>query len=176
MQFAVFVDGAAVHGTVAEQRGQIDFEKLRSIYLDRGDGLAVFNYFNVAVVEDNGSILMRPLLDRLDYIGWRMDVIETDRQIADGIRRSRQTILTSMTVKMMEAAARQAEEIVLFSGDEAMAPAVRAVQRLGARVTVVFPTNGCSDVLRRAADLHEQFPVGIVKQGTRDSVHHGTGK
>jgi len=129
MQFAVFVDGAAVHGTVAEQRGQIDFEKLRSIYLDRGDGLAVFNYFNVAVVEDNGSILMRPLLDRLDYIGWRMDVIETDRQIADGIRRSRQTILTSMTVKMMEAAARRGDRPFLRRRGHGPGRASRAAAR-----------------------------------------------
>ena len=95
-------------------------------------------------------------MDWLDYNGFRL-VTKPAREYTDaqGRKRWRGDMDVEIAVDMLEMAA-HADHLVLFSGDGDFRVLVEAVQRRGARVTVVSTVKSqppmASDDLRRQAD------------------------
>src|ERR1700733_12308153 len=152
-RIALFIDGANLYSAAKGLGFDIDYKKLLAEFRTRG--VLVRAYYYTALVENDDYSPIRPLVDWLDYNGFSV-VTKQARQFTDsqGRKRWRGDMDVEIAVDMMEMSA-CADHLVLFSGDGDFRAAA-AVQRRGARVTVVSTVKSqppmASDDLRRQAD------------------------
>jgi uncharacterized LabA/DUF88 family protein len=153
-RLALFIDGANLYSASKGLGFDIDYRKLLDEFRKRG--VLVRAYYYTAIAEDQEYTPIKPLVDWLDYNGYRL-VTKPAREYVDaqGRKRFRGDMDVEIAVDMMEAAS-YADHMVLFSGDGDFRALVEAVQRKGARVTVVSTIKSqpgsISDDLRRQAD------------------------
>jgi uncharacterized LabA/DUF88 family protein len=153
-RLALFIDGANLYSAAKGLGFDIDYRKLLDEFRKRG--VLIRAYYYTALVEDEEYSPIRPLVDWLDYNGYSL-VTKPAREYTDaqGRKRWRGDMDVEIAVDMMEMAG-HADHMVLFSGDGDFRKLVEAVQRRGARVTVVSTVKSqppmVSDDLRRQAD------------------------
>ena len=153
-RIALFIDGANLHSAAKALGFDIDYRRLLALFAAKGQLLRAYYY--TAVMEEQDYSPLRPLVDWLDYNGFRL-VTKPAREYTDaqGRKRWRGDMDVEIAVDMLEMAA-HADHLVLFSGDGDFRCLVEAVQRKGARVTVVSTVKSqppmASDDLRRQAD------------------------
>jgi uncharacterized LabA/DUF88 family protein len=153
-RLALFIDGSNLYSTAKGLGFDIDYRKLLEEFRKRGVLVRAFYY--TALVEDQEYTPIRPLVDWLDYNGYRL-VTKPAREYTDshGRKRWRGDMDVEIAVDMMQAA-ETCDHLVLFSGDGDFRYVVEAVQRKGARVTVISTVKSqppmASDELRRQAD------------------------
>jgi len=153
-KLALFIDGANLYSASKALGFDIDYRKLLDEFGKRG--VLIRAYYYTALVEDQDYTPIRPLVDWLDYNGFRL-VTKPAREFVDsqGRKRWRGDMDVEIAVDMMEAAA-YADHLVLFSGDGDFRRLVEAVQRRGPRVTVISTVKSqppmAADDLRRQAD------------------------
>ena len=153
-RLALFIDGANLYSAAKALGFDIDYRKLLEEFRKRS--VLVRAYYYTALVENEDYSPIRPLVDWLDYNGYRL-VTKPAREYVDaqGRKRWRGDMDVEIAVDMMEMAD-SCDHLVLFSGDGDFRRAVEAVQRKGARVTVVSTVKSqppmVSDELRRQAD------------------------
>ena len=153
-RLALFIDGANLYSAAKGLGFDIDYRKLLEEFRKRG--VLVRAYYYTALVEDQEYSPIRPLVDWLDYNGFRL-VTKPAREYTDaqGRKRWRGDMDVEIAVDMMEMAA-HADHLVLFSGDGDFRSLVEAVQRRGVRVTVISTIASqppmIADELRRQAD------------------------
>jgi uncharacterized LabA/DUF88 family protein len=151
---AMFVDGSNLYAAAKSLDFDIDYRQLLQWVAERGR-LVRASYYTTLVENDDYSPL-RPLVDWLDYNGYRM-VTKTVKEYTDhsGRKRYRGSVDVDLAVDMVELAA-STDHLLLFSGDGDFCRAVAAAQARGARVTVISTiesgTPSISDDLRRQAD------------------------
>jgi uncharacterized LabA/DUF88 family protein len=151
---ALFIDGANLYSAARSLGFDIDYRRLLKVFREKGR--LVRAYYYTALVEDQEYSPIRPLVDWLDYNGYRL-VTKPAREYIDsqGRKRWRGDMDVEIAVDMMEMAG-PADHLVLFSGDGDFRRLVEAVQRKGCRVTVVSTVKStppmASDDLRRQAD------------------------
>src|SRR5258708_3264156 len=154
-RLALFIDGANLYSAAKGLGFDIDYRKLLEEFRKRG--VLVRAYYYTALVEQEEYSPIRPLVDWLDYNGYRL-VTKAAREYTDsqGRKRWRGDMDVEIAVDMMEMAAASADHLVLFSGDGDFRALVEAVHRRGARGTVVSTGKSqppmASDDLRRHAD------------------------
>jgi uncharacterized LabA/DUF88 family protein len=156
-RIALFIDGVNSHVTARELGFDIDYRKLYNLFAKQACLVRAFYYTPLYEEQQNFSPL-RPLIDWLDYNGYSM-VTRTVRDYgpSEGAARpvKRQNMDLEIAVDMLEAS-RYLTHVVLFSGSGQFSRLVAAVQRQGARVTVVSTVRTqppmISDELRRQAD------------------------
>ncbi len=150
----VFIDGANLYATARGLDFDIDYKKLLSMF-QKGCNLVRAYYYTV-LIEDQEYSPIRPLVDWLDYNGYTL-VTKPAKDFTDstGRRRIRNSIDVDLAVDMLEIADK-VDHIILFSGDGGYRRLIEAVQRRGARVTVISTvannTATIADELRRQAD------------------------
>jgi len=150
----VFIDGANLYATARGLDFDIDYKKLLTMF-QKGCNLVRAYYYTV-LIEDQEYSPIRPLVDWLDYNGYTL-VTKPAKDFTDstGRRRIRNSIDVDLAVDMLEIADK-VDHIVLFSGDGGYRRLIEAVQRRGARVTVISTvannTTTIADELRRQAD------------------------
>lgn len=150
----VFIDGANLYATARGLDFDIDYKRLLALFRD-GSNLVRAYYYTV-LIEDQEYSPIRPLVDWLDYNGYTL-VTKPAKDFTDssGRRRIRSSIDVDLAVDMLEIADR-VDHVLLFSGDGGYRRLIEAVQRRGAKVTVVSTTAGntasVADELRRQAD------------------------
>ena len=153
-RLAVLIDGANLYAASRLLDFEVDFRLLRQEFSRRGK-LVRIGYYN-SVLEGEEFTPLRPLLDWLDYNGFRV-VTRPMREVveAPGRRRVKGNLEVHIAVEAMEIADR-VDHIVLFAGDGDFRPLLAALQRRGVRVTVVSTIRSqpalVSDDLRRQAD------------------------
>jgi uncharacterized LabA/DUF88 family protein len=153
-RIALFIDGSNLYSAAKSLGFDVDYRKLLEEFRRRG--VLIRAYYYTALAEDEEYSPIRPLVDWLDYNGYRL-VTKAARQYTDsqGRKRWRGDMDVEIAVDMMEMSA-SADHMVLFSGDGDFQALVAAVQRRGARVTVVSTLKSqppmASDDLRRQAD------------------------
>jgi len=153
-RLALFIDGANLYSASKGLGFDIDYRKLLEEFRQRG--VLIRAYYYTALVEDQEYSPIRPLVDWLDYNGFRL-VTKSAREFTDsqGRKRWRGDMDVEIAVDMLEMA-EHADHLVLFSGDGDFRVLVEAAQRKGARVTVVSTMKSqppmASDDLRRTAD------------------------
>lgn len=146
---AVFFDGDTLQQKQLLFR--LDWAKVPSSPINGEPNDVITLTYSIIETFRDGQSSMRRLLDYLDAHGFRMIIHDADVADDGSIRRARNCMLVALTAAMMTAA-RTAHEVVLWSGDSALMPAVAAMQAAGIRVTVVYPDKGCASALRRQAD------------------------
>jgi uncharacterized LabA/DUF88 family protein len=119
-------------------------------------GRLIRAFYYTALLDDQEYSPIRPLIDWLDYNGYAM-VTKPTKEFTDasGRRKIKGNMDIELAIDVMEMA-EHLDHIVLFSGDGDFRRLVEAVQRKGARVTVVSTIRSqppmVADELRRQAD------------------------
>jgi len=176
-RIALFIDGANLHATARTLGFDIDYKRLLREFRSRGTLLRAFYY--TAITEDQEYSAVRPLVDWLDYNGYTVITKATKEFVeAGGRRRLKGNMSVELAVDAMQIA-RHVDEIVLFAGDGDFRPLVAAVQRRGARVTVISTILSeppmIADELRRQTDVFIDLAELRSKIG-RDPSQRATGR
>lgn len=153
-KIALFIDGANLYATSRSLGFDIDYRKLLSTFQSRGYILRAYYY--TALVEDQEYSSIRPLIDWLDYNGFRV-VTKPAKEFTDST--GRRKIKGNMDIELAVDALELTEFVdhyVIFSGDGDFRTLVEALQRRGRKVsvvsTIVSQPPMISDELRRQAD------------------------
>jgi uncharacterized LabA/DUF88 family protein len=153
-KLALFIDGANLYATAKSLGFDIDYKRLLDEFKARGYLLRAYYY--TALVEDQEYSSIRPLIDWLDYNGYKV-VTKPVREFVD--QTGRRKVKGNMDIELVVDAMQMAEHvdhIVLFSGDGDFRPLVEAIQRKGRKVSVVSTLATqppmIADDLRRQAD------------------------
>ena len=153
-RLALFIDGANLYSAARALGFDIDYKRLLTLFQGKGRLLRAFYY--TALVEDQEYSPIRPLIDWLDYNGYTM-VTKPTKEFTDamGRRKIKGNMDIELAIDVLEMA-EHLDHVILFSGDGDFRRLVEAVQRRGARVTVVSTVKSqppmASDDLRRQAD------------------------
>ncbi|MEM1272681.1 MAG: NYN domain-containing protein [Pseudomonadota bacterium] len=153
-RLALFIDGSNLYAAAKALQFDIDYKLLRQEFRQRGRLVRAFYY--TALLENDDYSPIRPLVDWLQYNGFAM-VTKPAKEFTDsqGRRKVKGNMDIELTVDAMEMA-QHVDHIVLFSGDGDFRPLVEALQRKGARVSVVSTIRSqppmIADDLRRQAD------------------------
>ena len=151
---ALFIDGANLYAASKALGIDIDYRRLLSEFQSKS--YLVRAYYYTALIEDQEYSSIRPLIDWLDYNGYRV-VTKPAKEFTDstGRRKIKGNMDIELTVDAIEMSA-HFDHMFLFSGDGDFTALVSAIQRRGKKVTVVStlasPTPMISDELRRQAD------------------------
>jgi uncharacterized LabA/DUF88 family protein len=153
-KIALFIDGANLYATSRALGFDIDYRKLLSSFQKRG--YLVRAYYYTALVEDQEYSSIRPLIDWLDYNGYKV-VTKPAKEFTDstGRRKIKGNMDIELTVDALELA-EYIDHYVIFSGDGDFRTLVEALQRKGRKVSIVSTMASqppmISDDLRRQAD------------------------
>jgi uncharacterized LabA/DUF88 family protein len=153
-RIALFIDGANLYSASKGIGADIDYRKLLEEFRRKGR-LMRANYYTALIESDDFSPL-RPLVDWLQYNGYRV-VTKVAREFTDaqGRRRIKGDMDVDIAVDMLNSVG-YVDHMLLFSGDGDFKTLVQAVQNKGVRVTVVSTIKSSppmiSDELRRVAD------------------------
>src|SRR3954469_19568942 len=152
---ALFIDGANLYATTKALGFDIDYKRLLKEFQNRDNLIRAFYY--TAMIEDQEYSSIRPLIDWLDYNGYRV-VTKPVKEFTDSM--GRRKIKGNMDIELAIDALELApyiEHMVLFSGDGDFRSLVEAMQRRGVKVTVVSTIQTqpamIADELRRQADV-----------------------
>ncbi|MBX3571193.1 MAG: NYN domain-containing protein [Mesorhizobium sp.] len=153
-KIALFIDGANLYATSRSLGFDIDYRKLLAYFQKKGYLLRA-NYYT-AIIEDQEYSSIRPLIDWLDYNGYKV-VTKPAKEFTDAT--GRRKIKGNMDIELAIDALELTEFVdhyVIFSGDGDFRSLVEALQRRGRKVTVVSTMASqppmIADDLRRQAD------------------------
>ncbi len=151
---ALFIDGANLYATAKALGFDIDYKRLLKEF--QGQGQLVRAFYYTALIEDQEYSSIRPLIDWLDYNGYRV-VTKPTKEFVDSL--GRRKVKGNMDIELAIDALELApyiDHMVLFSGDGDFRSLVEAMQRRGVRVSVVSTITSqppmVADELRRQAD------------------------
>lgn len=153
-RIALFIDGANLYNAAKNLGLDLDYRRLLHEFGSRGMLVRAFYY--TAVIEDQEYSSIRPLIDWLDYNGYRV-VTKPAKEFTDsaGRRRIKGNMDIELAIDALELAP-HLDQMILFSGDGDFRSLVEAVQRKGVRVTVVSTAQSrppmIADELRRQCD------------------------
>jgi len=151
---ALFIDGANLYATAKSLGFDIDYKRLLKEFQGKGTLLRAFYY--TALIEDQEYSSIRPLIDWLDYNGYRV-VTKPTKEFTDagGRRKVKGNMDIELAIDALELAP-YIDHMVLFSGDGDFRSLVEAMQRRGVHVSVVSTISSnppmVADELRRQAD------------------------
>ncbi|OCW57698.1 NYN domain-containing protein [Hoeflea olei] len=153
-KIALFIDGANLYAASKSLNFDIDYRKLLKAFQSRGYLLRAYYY--TALIEDQEYSSIRPLIDWLDYNGYKV-VTKPAKEFTDST--GRRKVKGNMDIELAIDAMEQSEvvdHLVIFSGDGDFTSLVEALQRKGRKVTVVSSLTSqppmIADDLRRQAD------------------------
>ncbi len=153
-KIALFIDGANLYATSKTLGFDIDYKRMLAYFQSQGYLLRAYYY--TALIEDQEYSSIRPLIDWLDYNGYRV-ITKPTKEFTDsaGRRKIKGNMDMELAIDAMELSD-TVDHIVLFSGDGDFRSLVEALQRKGRKVSVVstVSTNPpmIADDLRRQAD------------------------
>jgi uncharacterized LabA/DUF88 family protein len=153
-KIAVFIDGANLYAASRALGFDIDYRRLLKDFQEKAYLIRAVYY--TALAEDQEYSSIRPLIDWLDYNGYKV-VTKPLKEFTDaqGRRKVKGNMGIELVVDAMEIAD-HIDHFVLFSGDGDFRYLVEALQRKGKKVTVASTVKTqppmISDDLRRQAD------------------------
>ena len=166
-KIAVLIDGANLYSASRSLGFDIDYRRLLSDFRKRGYLVRAIYY--TALAEDQEYSSLRPLIDWLDYNGYRV-VTKPTKEFTDstGRRKVKGNMDIELAIDALELSP-YIDCMVLFSGDGDFRSLVEAMQRRGVRVTVVSTVSTqpamVADELRRQADEFVDLAHLIPKIG-----------
>ncbi|MCY1708913.1 LabA-like NYN domain-containing protein [Pannonibacter sp. SL95] len=153
-KIALFIDGANLYSTAKAIGFDIDYKMLLKEF--QGKGYLLRAYYYTAIIEDQEYSSIRPLIDWLDYNGYKV-VTKPVKEFVDstGRRKVKGNMDIELAIDAMQLVD-HVDHIVLFSGDGDFRSLVEALQRKGRKVSVVSTLQTqppmIADDLRRQAD------------------------
>ena len=168
---ALFIDGSNLYATAKTLGFDIDYKRLLGYFRKRSRLIRAIYY--TALLDDAEYSPIKPLIDWLDYNGYRV-VTKPAKEYTDamGRRKVKGNMDIELAIDVMQLA-EQLDHIVLFSGDGDFRSLVAAVQAKGRRVTVISTLTTrppmIADDLRRQTD---QF-IDLADLARRDWPRSG---
>ncbi|WP_274424265.1 LabA-like NYN domain-containing protein [Chelativorans sp. YIM 93263] len=153
-KIAMFIDGANLYATSRSLGFDIDYRKLLASFQEKAYLLRAYYY--TALVEDQEYSSIRPLIDWLDYNGYKV-VTKPAKEFTDssGRRKIKGNMDIELTIDALELI-EVVDHYVIFSGDGDFRTLVETLQRKGRKVSIVSTIQSqppmISDELRRQAD------------------------
>jgi uncharacterized LabA/DUF88 family protein len=153
-RIALFIDGANLYAAAKALSVEIDYRRLLKTFSEKA--YLVRAHYYTALIEDQEYSSIRPLIDWLDYNGYRM-ITKPAKEFFDtaGRRKIKGNMDIELAVDALEMAD-SIDHIVLFSGDGDFRYLIDAIQRKGRKVTVISTSatqpSMVADELRRQAD------------------------
>ncbi len=153
-RLALFIDGANLYATAKSLGFDIDYRRLLGFFRKRSRLIRAIYY--TALMEDAEYSPIRPLIDWLDYNGYRV-VTKPAKEFTDslGRRKVKGNMDIELAIDVMQLAD-SLDHIVLFSGDGDFRSLIQAVQAKGKRTSVVSTLTTrppmVADELRRQTD------------------------
>jgi len=153
-KIVLLIDGANLYAASKALGFDIDYSKLLEYF--QSNGYLLRAYYYTALVEDQEYSSIRPLIDWLDYNGYRV-ITKAAKEFTDasGRRKIKGNMDIELTIDAMELSD-SVDHFVIFSGDGDFRSLVEALQRKGRKVSVVSTLKTqpvmMSDDLRRQAD------------------------
>lgn len=152
----LFIDGANLFAAARALDFDIDYKALLEWISAQGRLVRAFYY--TALIEDQEYSPIRPLVDWLDYNGYRMVTKPTKEYTdAQGRKKIKGNMDIELAVDMMEMGD-HVDHIILFSGDGDFHRLVEAVQRKGVRVTVVSTIKSNPPMVANSSSSGRSFP------------------
>src|SRR4051794_36423681 len=151
---ALFIDGSNLYATAKALGFDIDYKRLLGFFRKRSRLLRAIYY--TALMDDAEYSPIRPLIDWLDYNGYKV-VTKPAKEFTDsmGRRKIKGNMDIELAIDVMQLVD-NLDHIVLISGDGDFRSLVSAVQQRGRRVSVISTLSTrppmIADDLRRAAD------------------------
>ena len=151
---ALFIDGANLYATAKALGFDIDYKRLLGFFRKRSRLIRAIYY--TALMDDAEYSPIRPLIDWLDYNGYKV-VTKPAKEFTDsmGRRKIKGNMDIELAIDVMQLAD-NLDHLVLFSGDGDFRSLVAAVQAKGRRVSVVSTLTTrppmVADDLRRQTD------------------------
>ena len=173
---ALFIDGSNLYATAKALGFDIDYKRMLGVFRKRSRLIRAIYY--TALMEDAEYSPLRPLIDWLDYNGFKV-VTKPAKEFTDpsGRRKIKGNMDVELAIDMMEMVD-HLDHIVLFSGDGDFRRLVEFAQRKGRRVSVVSTIRSkppmIADELRRQADIFVELNdlrAEIERRGG-NSDHH----
>ncbi len=168
---ALFIDGANLYAASKSLGFDIDYRDMLGYFKKKCYLLRAYYY--TALIEDQEYSSIRPLIDWLDYNGYRV-VTKPAKEYVDaaGRRKVKGNMDLELAVDALDLSD-TVDHMVLFSGDGDFRVLVEALQRRGRKVSVVSTVatqpSMISDELRRQADQFIDL-VNLRKEIGRDSA------
>lgn len=168
-KIALFIDGANLYATSKSLGFDIDYKKMLK-YFNR-EAYLLRAYYYTALIEDQEYSSIRPLIDWLDYNGYRV-VTKPTKEFTDsaGRRKVKGNMDIELAIDALDLVG-TVDHYVLFSGDGDFRSLVESLQRKGRKVSVVSTVATqpamIADDLRRQAD-HFIDLVTLRKEIGRD--------
>ena len=153
-KIALFIDGANLYAAAKALGFDIDYRKMLEHFQKRGYLMRAYYY--TALIEDQEYSSIRPLIDWLDYNGYKV-ITKPAKEFTDstGRRKIKGNMDIELTIDAMQLS-RSIDHAVLFSGDGDFRVLVDALQQNGCKVSVVSTMASqppmIADDLRRNAD------------------------
>lgn len=151
---AIFIDGANLYAASRSLGFDIDYRKMLKYFHEQGYLLRAYYY--TALIEDQEYSSIRPLIDWLDYNGYRV-VTKPTKEFTDsaGRRKVKGNMDIELAVDALELAT-TVDHMVIFSGDGDFRALVQALQSKGRKVTIISTVKTqppmIADELRRQSD------------------------
>jgi uncharacterized LabA/DUF88 family protein len=151
---ALFIDGANLYATAKALGFDIDYKRLLGYFRKRSRLIRAIYY--TALLDDAEYSPIRPLIDWLDYNGYKV-VTKPAKEFTDamGRRKIKGNMDIELAIDVMQLAD-SLDHIVIFSGDGDFKSLVAAVQAKGKRVSVISTLTTrpamVADELRRQTD------------------------
>ncbi len=170
-KIALFVDGANLYATSRSLGFDIDYKKMLKYFQKQAYLLRAYYY--TALIEDQEYSSIRPLIDWLDYNGYKV-VTKPTKEFTDssGRRKVKGNMDIELAVDALELVP-TVDHFILFSGDGDFRSLVEALQRKGRKVSVISTVSTqppmIADDLRRQAD-HFIDLVSLRKDIGRDPI------
>jgi uncharacterized LabA/DUF88 family protein len=163
---ALFIDGANLYATAKTLGFDIDYKRLLGFFRKRSRLVRAIYY--TALLDDADYSPIKPLIDWLDYNGYRV-VTKPAKEFTDsmGRRKVKGNMDIELAIDVMQLV-ENLDHIVLFSGDGDFRSLVAAVQAKGRRVSVVSTLTTRPPMV--ADDLRRQTDQFIDLAELRDEI------
>jgi uncharacterized LabA/DUF88 family protein len=151
---ALFIDGSNLYATAKALGFDIDYKRLLGFFRKRSRLIRAIYY--TALMDDADYSPIRPLIDWLDYNGYKV-VTKPAKEFTDsmGRRKVKGNMDIELAIDVMQLCD-NLDHIVLFSGDGDFRSLIAAVQAKGRRTSVVSTLTTrppmVADELRRQTD------------------------
>ena len=165
-KMVLFIDGANLYATAKALGFEIDYQQLLEYFGHQGYLLRAYYY--TALIDDQEYSSIRPLVDWLDYNGYRV-VTKLAKEFNDvsGRRKVKGNMDIELAVDAMELVD-TVDHFILFSGDGDFRVLVESLQRHGRKVSI-FSTI-CSQPPMIADDLRRQADQFIDLSDLRNDI------
>ena len=163
---ALFIDGSNLYATAKTLGFDIDYKRLLGYFRKRSRLIRAFYY--TALLDDAEYSPIKPLIDWLDYNGYRV-VTKPAKEYTDamGRRKVKGNMDIELAIDVMQLAG-ELDHVVLFSGDGDFRCLVEAMQRRGRKVSVVSTVSTQPPMI--ADDLRRQTDQFIDLADLRDEI------